>query len=145
MMIQPAFGESGLAWQLEANEKAYTTYQDAILRLYKEVDEGWCQLKASILNPEKGGVLYHPYENVRIFFYPKSYRVLVIKNHRTMSGPHSARLQLSDSNDNLHWLASCQIEGNFFDEDCITVEVFKSLKQHRFYIADKSAQDKLIL
>ena len=144
IVIQHAFGESDLVWTLDKNEKAYTSYPDAIVRFYRDFEEGCFDPLLSLLNPEKDGVLYFPFSMVRLFFYRRDYRICIVKHHSTMSGPHAARLQLKGA-EGLHWLASCQIEGNFYHETTILEQVKLAIVQKRFYVSPKSATDKLIL
>ena len=142
MIVQPAFGQSGFTWSLDKNEKAYTNYADALARFYRDPDPPLVKL----LNPEKDGVPYFPFCMTRLFFYRRNYRILLIKHHTYMSGPHAARLQLSSSADHsLHWLASCQIVGNFFQEETMLNAVNQAIEEQKFFVSPKSATDKLII
>lgn len=96
-----------------------------------------------ILNPEKGGVRFHPYDDVWHVQYHVGFHVLVIKHDRFISGPHAARLYYrSMQTQQLYWIATTQlVDVMFYNEPHILSLLQASIQDQLFYIAPHSQKD----
>lgn len=102
-----------------------------------------CNPLARVLNPEVGGQLIHTDDTVWLFPFYKSYRVLIIKHHRFISGPHAARLYYhSRQTKMLYWIATLQIDDcMFYNEELILDKLKQAIVAKEFYIAPHSYKD----
>lgn len=137
----------GLTITLE-REVTYSNTLQRLERFYSIVfdDAGeLCKPNACVLNPEKDGQRFFPYDDVWLLLYPQRFRLHVIRHWRYLSGPHAVRLYYQSAQTRqFFWIATLQIgEAMFYNEQTIRQELSDALAKREFYISPLSRNDQV--
>lgn len=103
---------------------------------------------AFVYNPEIDGVRVGSFngDQIVVVAYRKNYRVFIEKNWRYISGPHAALLYYQPWQvEGIVWVATCQVEGMFYNEETIREALTTCILQHEFYHSPKSSAEIIII
>lgn len=136
---------TGLGLYAETKDIEYTSAGDLLGRFEEDInsdDPITAKPLGSVLNPERSGIRYHPFEDLWVFFYRRGFRIHIIKHTRWATGPHACRLHYKSWQTNkIYWIATLQIEAMFYSEDAIQMNLTLALLDHQLYISDRSRKD----